>query len=307
MIVVISNPRSRLNALRPDRADELRQILGHRGELLAPDGLGALSAAAARAREGGARIVAINGGDGTIAKTLTALVEAYEGEPLPLVVPLSGGTMNTNGRALGARGRPVAQLRRVVDAVDGERPLEVRRRTLLEVDGHYGMLFGVGIIARWLEVYYEGAPPSPLKAAALLARTALSALVRGPLIRRIASPVEVEVDVGGVRFAGARWLAVGAGTSDDVGLGFRPFFRCNDEPGRMHVVGFGCTPTALAGQLLRMRRAKPLLAPGIEEAVGSSLVLRASAPLGYMVDGDFESGGRELVVRTGPHVGFVVP
>ena len=74
--------------------------------------------------------------------------------------------MNTNAKSLGVRGRPIAQLRRVVRALDEGRPLVVRRRSVLEVDGrHHGMLFGVGIIARWLEVYYEGAQPSPARTA----------------------------------------------------------------------------------------------------------------------------------------------
>ncbi len=93
------------------------------------------------------------GGDGTAGTTLTALVRVAGGDPLPRVVMAGGGSVNTIARSLGARGRPDAVLARWLAAAEprGEQP-----RPLLQVSGagadpHYGLIFGNGVVSRWLE------------------------------------------------------------------------------------------------------------------------------------------------------------
>ena len=64
--------------------------------------------------------------------------------------------MNTVARGLGIRGKASDILDFVVSR-HAAGPLPTTRRWLLGVDHqHYGFLFGVGLFARFLEVYYEG-------------------------------------------------------------------------------------------------------------------------------------------------------
>jgi hypothetical protein len=90
--------------------------------------------------------------------------------------------MNTVAHGLGIRASAAEFLYYVVQRYHADLPMPTVRRTLLEVDGQqYGFLFGNGLIARFLEVYYEGGEPTPAKAVWLLLRASCSAAVGGKL------------------------------------------------------------------------------------------------------------------------------
>jgi diacylglycerol kinase (ATP) len=308
-IGVVTNPRSRQNRRNPRLARQLAYILGEKGELQQPSDLDALAAAAKRFRDHGIEILCINGGDGTMHKALTAMVKAYEGQPLPKIAILRGGTMNTVAHGLKIRGTPAEILDYVVQRYHADSPFPTVRRHLLEVEGqHYGFLFGNGLVARFLEVYYEGSEPSPAKAAWLMVRAVVSSALGGRFAERLTKPFVGEARVDGTLWKPRRWLMVAAGTVDDIGLGFRPFWRAPLHLGRMHVVGtFGPNAMTIVRELWRIFRARPPEGPEWVEQVGSELVLHADEPIGYMIDGDFHRGGNTVTVRIGPPVEFIVP
>ena len=308
-IGVVTNPRSRQNRRNPRLARQLAYILGEKGELQQPSDLDALDAAARRFRDHDIEILCINGGDGTMHKAITAMVKAYGDRRLPKIAILRGGTMNTVAHGLKIRGTPAEILDYVVQRYHADAPLPTVRRHLLEVDGaHYGFLFGNGIIARFLEAYYEGAEPTPLKATWLMARAVVSVAIGGGLAKRLTQPFIGEVRVDGQLWKPRRWIMVAAGTVDDIGLGFRPFWRAPLHLGRMHVVGsFGPSAMSIVRELWRIFRAQPPDGPDWAEEVARELVLRADEPIGYMIDGDFHRGGETVTVRIGPAVDIIVP
>lgn len=307
-IGVISNPRSRRNRRNPRLARELTYVLGERGELHEPEDLDALGLAAERFRDHEIDVLCVNGGDGTVHRAVTAMARAYGDRPLPRIALLRGGTMNTIASGLGIRGRAGEVLDDVVTRYHAGAPMPTASRWTMEVDGaEFGFLFGTGLLATFLEAYYEGHEPTPMKAAWLLARAVGSVLVRGPFARRLFQPHRCEVVVDGATWPRQRWMAVAAGTVDDIGLGFRPFFRAPRHPGRAHLVGFACRPFDVVRELPRFWRAQPTRSPDILEDVCTEVVLRADGPIGYMIDGDFHRAGHELVVRIGPRVDFVLP
>ena len=190
-IGVITNPRSRVNLRHPEFAGKLKHLLGAKGTLS--------SRSIRRARCGRAGfkardidVVCVSGGDGTVHTVLTAMLAAYDGAQLPRVAILRAGTMNTVARGLGIRGNAIDILNFVGRAT---RPARCQRRVVgsSRDHQHYGFLFGVGLFARFLEVYYEGSEPGPAKAAWLMCRAACSSLVGGRLIRRIMAPYEGSV------------------------------------------------------------------------------------------------------------------
>ena len=132
-----------------------------------------------------------------------------------------------------------------------------------------------------------------------------SALVGGPFARTLTRRWRGTVELDGTVLDGQDWLAVAAGTVEQIGLGFRPFRDA--APGCMHAVGLGSSVARFAFELPRVYRARPLREPGNVEQVARRLVLRSDEPIGYMVDGDFHQGGTELVVELGPTVRFLVP
>lgn len=307
-IGVITNPKSRQNRRDPVLARRLAYVLGDPDQLAAPTDLESLQSVVARFRERGVEVVAINGGDGSVHTVLTALAREWGDAPLPKIALLRGGTMNTLAHGLGITGSPEQLLGELVAAWHARQPLAYAERTALRVDGEQiGFLFGNGLIARFLEAWYADPEPSPASAVWLLARAVLSAMVQGPLIRELMRPWEGSVEVDGVDWPCRAYLTVAAGGVDDIGVGFRPFFRCLDHPGQMHALGLTCSPWAVSRELWRIWRAKPMKYAERHEAVARRLVLRSSVPIAYMVDGDFHQAGAELVVETGPRVQFWLP
>lgn len=291
-IGVVTNPRSRKNRKDPDVARTLSYVLGERGQLVAPDDLDALAKTAVRFREHGIEVLCVNGGDGTVHRALTAMVRAYGATPLPPVAILRGGTMNIVADSIGNRVSAEAMLDQVVDAYHTGDPLpEVSVRLLrIELDDappSYGFLSGNGIIARFLELYYEQTDPTPADAARLLARGALSALVGGRLIRRLTRPWRGTITLDGASLGGDEWVAVAIGTVEQMGLGFQVFHLLQQHPEQLQVVGIGGSVANLARDLVPLFRGQGVFRPGNLTHTGAELILAGDEPQQLMIDGDF--------------------
>lgn len=311
-IGVITNPLARKNLRNPGIARHLGYILGERGELAQPSDLDALMATARSFRERDIDVLCVNGGDGSIHKALTAMVAAYDGHPLPRLAVLPGGTMNIVANSVGVRVGAPQMLNQVVESYHGGPPLRRTRRWLMRVEGtgcplQYGFLFGNGIIAGFLEAYYELDDPTPAGAGMLLARGAVSAMVRGAFARRLTRPFEGRVVLDGDAWVEQRWTAVAVGTVEQIGLGFTPFYLVPDHPERMHVVGIAGSVAALALDLQRVYRGVPLQQAGNRGAACRELVLTSPDPIGFMVDGDFYKAQGEVRLSMGPAVDFLLP
>ena len=151
MLGVIASAHSGRNRRRPERLDRLEEIAATAGARFeAPPTLEALDATVQAFADDGIETLAVNGGDGTLHRVITAAVAAY-GADLPRIAVLPGGTMNIVARSTGWLGRPPEALQRVIDGHTQERTV-----SLLKVDELYGFLWGNGLLARFLEVYEDG-------------------------------------------------------------------------------------------------------------------------------------------------------
>lgn len=312
VVAVITNPMTRHNRRNPALVPALAYVLGERGEVVSPSDLPALAATADRFRERGVDLVCVNGGDGTVHQVVTAIARAYAGRPLPSFAVLRGGTMNIIADSVGVRLGAEAALGRLVEALHREAPLPSTWRHLIEVDlgagpPVYGFLSGNGIIARFLEEYYQRSEPVPRDAALLLARAAASALVGGRLAARLTRPFRGEVWVDGAPLPGASWVAVALGSIEQMGLGFRVFPQVGAAPAFQYVA-LGGTVGDVARELPSLYRGRGVSRPGDRTDLARELVLTSDEPLRLMVDGDFyESPGGRVTYRVGPSVRFVVP
>jgi diacylglycerol kinase family enzyme len=262
-------------------------------------------------------VLAVSGGDGTAGFVLTAFERAYGDTPLPRVALLRGGTMNTvaNGMGMPRRGA-VELLERLVTALgaDGGGLVSSPRVAMAieHEDGtrRLGFLFGMGLARGFLDEYYaRGTPhPTPVTAARTLGAIAGSILVWGETARRVVSPVDVSIELDGVRWPKERFLVILAGTVPQVGLGFAPFFRVREGIDAFQVVGVHGPPTAVVARLHRV-----WLGRHIGDAVGNeALVRRAtfrcpSGEVPYFLDGDLYRAEGPLDVRVGPRIEFVWP
>src|SRR5690606_30286641 len=152
-------------------------------------------------------VLGISGGDGTNGTTITGFLDVYQGNALPQIAFLRGGTMNTVANSVGVRrGRPEGLLDRLCRAYvqRAARPLaDVERHVMcIRAEGarpsaggasasgaprsvrspplatKYGFNFGTGVVCGFLSEYYAyGQPPNPLVAAKTLLRGVGSAAV----------------------------------------------------------------------------------------------------------------------------------
>ncbi len=334
-IGVVLNPRSRQNLRDPSAALRLARTLGDLGVVRKVDSMDDLHRAAEDFKRLDIDVLGISGGDGTNHVTITGFLDVYGHDklpesqappPLPQIAFLRGGTMNTVANSVGVRhGRPEGLLGRLIRAY-AERssmPLANVERHVMRIgppgddgDGargfangrHYGFLFGTGVVHGYIAEYSRGGEASPLEAAKTLARGIGSTLVRGEMIRRMAAPFRGSVTLDdGTTWEERDYLSIAAGTIDQVGLSFRPFYRWAERPDAFHLLGIFASPFQFVLDLPRIRDGRPMRPGRTYEATPSRATLRsADSVMRYMIDGDLHETPGEIEVAIGPKVAIVV-
>ncbi|WP_245529850.1 diacylglycerol/lipid kinase family protein [Anaeromyxobacter dehalogenans] len=310
-IGIVNNPRSRRNRRDPRLGERLRARLGDAGEVIDAATPDELDRAVERFRARGVDVLGIGGGDGTAHVVLSAFADAYGDAPLPQILLLRAGAMNTVAHGNAIRGSPEAILRAVLARRQQGIPLATVERDLLrvEADGiatRHGFIFGTGAVVAFLEAYYATGRPSPLTAGLLLARSVGSALVRGPFAASLTRRDPLRVWSDGEEWSDARYLALVAGSTPDIGFGFRAFHRCSEQPGSFHAVGVTASPLQIALALPRIRAGRPWKRRHAQDEVARELRVEGDG-LRFTVDGDLYGPARAVRISTGPGVELVVP
>jgi hypothetical protein len=309
-IGIVNNPRARRNLRRPGTVRRLRAILGADGEVLDASTPDQLALAVERFRAARIELLGVHGGDGTAHYVLGAFARAFGAEPLPPVALLPGGAMNTVARGTGIRGTSEAALQRIVarHRLGLPQPMVERDLLAVEADGGpplHGFLFGTGCAVAFLEAYYAAPGPSPGRAAWLAVRALLSALVGGRFARALSRREPVEVLADGERWPKGDYLAILAGSSPELGLGFPAFARCGEQPGFFHAVGVTGSAYRLALAVPRVRLGRPWPRRVAMDAVARELRLEPGGALRFTLDGDLYRAERRLRVSTGPALRMV--
>jgi diacylglycerol kinase family enzyme len=256
-------------------------------------------------------LLGINGGDGTGHVVLTAFAHAYGDRPLPRVLLLRGGAMNTVAHGHGIGGAPDAILKSVLEQRRRGIPLRTVDRDLLriEADGgppRYGFIFGTGAVVTFLEAYYRTGRPSPFAALGLMARAIGSAIRSGPFALSLMRRERLHVETDGEEWPDGSYLTLLAGSTPDIGLGFKAFHRCDEQPGFFHAVGVTAPLLPLALSLPRIRAGRPWRRRHALDEVARELLLTGERSR-YTVDGDLYQAQGQVRVSTGPGVDIVVP
>ena len=299
------------------QVQQLSYVLGDTGELRQPSDLDDLEDTVRELRDRDVDVICVSGGDGTLHKSLSAIVRVYAdgatGEALravrlPKIAILRSGTVNTISRNIGLRTKAEEMLGRVVAAHHGGAPLRTVERSCIVVNGeHAGFIFGIGVLGRFMELYYEGGTTGVIKALRSFSRVVLSALFRTSLARELFRQEAWRVSVDGREWTAPGYAALAIGTVKDIGLGFKLWCRALDDPERMHALGFACGPQTVLGVLPDIYLGRPFRRDGILEALPHRVVIEHDAPIGLMMDGDFIPGTQRLEIECGPRVRFLVP
>ena len=305
-IGIINNPHSRKNRKHPDRMDCLGHIVGSNGKSVATQDVKDINQIARVFKEQEIDILGINGGDGSNHVTLTAFIEEYGDTPLPKIALLRGGTMNTISNACGVKGTQTGLMIYLANKYREGIPFETIQRDTIKVDNRYGFLFGNGLIHNFLSAYYETGRPSPWMALKLITRGIFSSLVRGPFASRMFERFQARVWVDGQEWTHDSYTATVGGTISQIGLGFKPFYRCEERPHSFHFLGITARPLGFVMSMPKIFFGKKVSPRKIVESVAEEVIFESERPLQYTLDGDTHRTGNRLVLSVGPRLEIIV-
>lgn len=308
-IGVILNPQSRHNLRDPRAALRLAKALGDHGVVRTARSRDDLARIAEDFRKLQIDVLGISGGDGTNYVTITGFLQVYADEPLPPLAFLRGGTFNTVANSVGVpRGGPDGLLARLIAryAQRSRVPLHCVERHVMRIGDHYGFIFGTGAIYGFISEYNRSPERNALWAAEVLLR-ATSRVALGeptPVAQRWQG--RVTLDDGDV-FPDRDYMAIGAATVDQIGLGFRPFYRVAEQPGCFHILGIHSSAFNFVRRLPDVWRARPMGSATTYDRVTQRAVIEArDGVVRYMCDGDVHDHPGPLAVETGPRVRILV-
>jgi diacylglycerol kinase family enzyme len=303
-IGVVVNPHAGRNRRSGDRADRLGDVLGAHGWVRETASLAHLDAVAVECRARSVDVLGVCGGDGTLARTLSALVRVYGTETLPGIVPLRAGTMNTIARAMGCPSwQPERMLAEIVATYRRGRPLDAAEHQLAQVNAHdYGFMVGAGVPVAFLRHYYEQPRQGAASAARTLLRLIASALRRGAVASHMFAPMAAAVWCDGVRIPFHEYTVIYASTIEDIGLGFRPTYRARERPGHVHVFAGAIGLGEFVRTLPAIKRGRPTGSPNVYDELARTVYVEFRQPTFYMVDGEIMEPTARLTIAPGPVV-----
>lgn len=311
-IGIVTNPHSRRNRRHPERMRRLGYMLGQHDTYELTNRIEDVADVAREFMESEIDILGLNGGDGTNHVTLSTFIEVYGDRPLPKIALMRGGTMNTVSNGVGIKGTPPRLLANLVEKYYTGQPFETTTRDILKVTDdtgtRYGFIFGNGIVANFLEIYYATGNPSPTTAGLLLAK-GIAALPfgGGDIVSDIFRPFNARVELDDDMWPAQDYTAVIASTVDQIGLGFRPFIRCQEQDQTFHLLGVTAGPFGVVKALPRIRLGLPLDADDFPSSVSSQAVFRSSEPIAYTIDGDMHlSASGVVTLETGPKLEIII-
>jgi diacylglycerol kinase (ATP) len=307
-LLVFVNPNSRRNRRDFGSADRLAKILGDHGRVVVTPTLGRLAEEATRAANEHPSIIGIHGGDGTLHRTLSALVNAYGSRPLPPIAILTGGTMNAVASSLGLRSKPEAFLAKLIAATRaGAAPTTIRRRCL-RVGQEYGFIFGNGLLTNFLEEYYASGSYGAFRALVVVLRILLSLVGNKWYALRIFRRFRGRILIDGTALPYTRLTGLGAATVSEVGLRLKLHHRADDDPDRMGGLAIHSSPLALLLDVLDVRLGRGLSPKRATSFVASRIdIVPAAGGAAYTLDGDMYRSRGPIVVEVGPALEIVRP
>jgi diacylglycerol kinase (ATP) len=316
LVGLISNPHSGRNR-KQLRAIE-RIVANHpRVHHCLTSGPADIPAALATLAKRSVAVLAINGGDGTVARVLTHLLEDAPFKRLPLIALLPGGTTNMNAGDVGLHGSLASAVQRLCRWADDDRiGGQVRRRAILRVDPGagqpvtYGMFFGTGAIIHGIEycrarIHTKGVT-NEVGPGLAMART-LWGIARGD--RRFTRPVAVSVAFDNAPPAPAEDVLILLVSSlERLLLGMRPYWGKGHGP--LHVSMISAGAHHLLRNLPALLRGKPGHHAGVDAGYQSRNIARISLTLDgpWTLDGEMYQASRAagpVTITAGGPVTFI--
>ncbi len=337
-IGVITNPHSRKNRGKPNRAATLQSIVGDLGEVHQTNGTDSIKPILREFLRNKARFWVSDGGDGALHWMLKKGLEVLEeeefsrqGATLPLALPTNGGTIDFVAHNVGIKGNAESILTTLRRNLATGQPIdEVEVDTMLvegvEVTEHGDQSFRTlgfasaagGIGQRFFTKYYESKDPNAKTIVEVISKTILSLPVaKSPLrhlpgmpemLRDYAShmfkPTAARVTLDGRELPMTEYTGIHvASMAINLGNVLR-FFGEGDAPGRLHAIVGSPSPMEIIHNLPRMYQGKQMQARSIYDGPCQGLTMEAldDELLAPVIDGECYNNVRRMTFKVGPRV-----
>jgi hypothetical protein len=335
-IGVITNPNSRKNRNRPDRADRLRRIVGGLGAVHATDSVQSIKPVLRDFLRKRARFWVADGGDGALHWMLRMGMEVLQEDEftgqalsLPMTLPTKGGTIDFVANNVGIKGDAEGILTTLCHNVERNLRIEDTEVDSMVIDGiqivdgvetefrTYGFASAAGGVGqRFFAKYATDRDPSPLTIMKIVANTvasapiALSPLSRLPLgawttyAKEVFEPAHCKVTIDGMRLPGDKFTGVHV-ASMSINLGnLLRFFGKADKPGLMNAIVGTPSPWGIIRNLPRMARGEEMRGKNVLDRPCREMAIEASGEqlLAPIIDGEFYRNVKKLAFRIGPRV-----
>lgn len=336
-IGVITNPNSRKNKGRPDRARRLQSIVGELGEVHETRSLESIKPVLREFLRKRARYWVADGGDGALHWMLRMGMEVMQedefreqGIVMPRTMPTNGGTIDFIANNVGIKGDAeglLATLRRKLEG--GQRVEEVEVDSMIiegvevTADGDrpfctYGFAVAAGGIGqRFFAKYYAAEDPNPRTIVKVVARTLASLPVAVTPLRNVPGlgqlgayaqdmfkPTDARVTVDGMILPGDQFTGIHV-ASMSINLGnVLKFFGKADQAGLMNAIVGTPSPWAIARNLPRMARGEEMRGSQVLDRPCRELTMEATGTelLEPVIDGEYYRNLKRVTFRLGPRV-----
>ncbi|HEX5080282.1 MAG TPA: acylglycerol kinase family protein [Geminicoccaceae bacterium] len=293
---IVSNPGSRRNRAR---LGEIRAVLERYPETLHAEAaqVADLESILCEFARREVDLVVVNGGDGTVHATLTALCNGTAYRNLPALAVLPTGMTNLIALDVGLAGRPETSLARLLDRLASGGEVAQERRPLLSLStgGNrpplHGMFFGTAAFHQAVRMARNEVHPTGARGSLAFAMSLTLAIWRalagrsdrpGPLFQG----QDMTIDLDGVRQAGERYFLVLATTLRRLIFGLMPFW--GDGSGQIRYTGIAFPPVQLMCALLPVLRGRPrpwMSEPCYVSRTVDDITIATGDPL--VIDGEF--------------------
>lgn len=335
-IGVITNPNSRKNRNRPDRAERLQRIVGTLGEVHSTASIDSIKPVLRDFLRKRARYWVADGGDGALHWMVRLGMEVLQEDEfvgqtvrLPVTLPTKGGTIDFVANNVGIKGDAEGILGSLRRSVEYGAVIEETEVDSMVIDGvqivdgvevpfrTYGFASAAGGVGqRFYSKYYEHDDPNPRTIMKIVANTvssapiALTPLSRLPLgkmssyAKEMFEPTACKVMLDGMRLPGDSFTGVHiASMSINLGNVLR-FFGKADQAGLMNAIVGTPSPWAIIRNIPRMARGEEMKGRNILDRPCREMKLEATGGelLAPIIDGEFYRNVKTIEYRVGPRV-----
>jgi len=306
-IGIISNPHSKLNRKNPQRHGYLTYLAGQEGHVAVTRSLTELEDVAQGFKRTGVKLVAINGGDGTISHTITALIKAWDKDPLPKIALLRGGTINVLAENLGIKGSPEEILYRLIEEHYSAQINKTVKIHTIEIEGRYGFLFANGVCANFLQEFYKN-KSGPLGSILLILKIAIARFINKDYFRNIVHEFETSIFSEGVCLSKPHQsLATLAATIKKMPLGPKIFPKAGKLGEEIQCISYVCPPLEAIFKITKDVLLTPNRASDVKICLSSrEFDIFTNPRAGYTLDGELYPGSDKVTIKLGPEIEFVI-